>query len=72
MNKREIFKVEGDKIVRLRKTCPKCGPGVFLAEHRDRFSCGKCGYTEFKSTSNKNKLKEEVSGEVKEKAKETS
>ncbi|MCD6403782.1 MAG: 30S ribosomal protein S27ae, partial [Nanoarchaeota archaeon] len=25
-----------------------CGPGVFLAEHKDRFSCGKCGYTEFK------------------------
>ena len=31
-----------------KKTCPKCGPGVFLAEHGNRFSCGKCGYTEFK------------------------
>lgn len=31
-----------------KKVCPKCGPGVFLAEHKDRFSCGKCGYTEFK------------------------
>jgi len=70
MNKREIFKEEGDKIVSLRTSCPKCGPGVFLAEHKDRFSCGKCGYTEFKSTSNKNKAKEEVSREVKEETKE--
>lgn len=46
--KREIFKLEGEKIVRLRKNCPKCGDGVFLAEHKDRSSCGQCGYTEFK------------------------
>ena len=48
MKKREFFKIEGDKINRIRKHCPKCGPGVFLAEHKNRFSCGKCGYTEFK------------------------
>ena len=46
--KREIFKIEGDKIVRLRRNCPKCGDGVFLGEHKNRLSCGKCGYTEFK------------------------
>ncbi|MDD1745947.1 MAG: 30S ribosomal protein S27ae, partial [Candidatus Methanoperedens sp.] len=27
---------------------PRCGPGVFLGEHKNRLSCGKCGYTEFK------------------------
>ena len=48
MKKIEFFKVEGNKITRNRKHCPKCGPGVFIAEHKDRFSCGKCGYTEFK------------------------
>ena len=48
MKKIEFFKVEGDRINRIRKHCPKCGPAVFLAEHKDRFSCGKCGYTEFK------------------------
>ena len=48
MQKREFFKVEGDKIVRIRRHCPKCGPSVFLAEHKDRFSCGKCSYTEYK------------------------
>jgi ubiquitin-small subunit ribosomal protein S27Ae len=30
------------------KTCPKCGPGTLLAEHKDRRSCGKCGYSENK------------------------
>lgn len=48
MTKRELYEVEGDKVTRKRKTCPKCGPGVFLAEHKDRRSCGHCGYTEFK------------------------
>lgn len=31
-----------------RKSCPKCGPGVNLAEHKNRNSCGKCGYFERK------------------------
>ncbi|OGS41396.1 MAG: 30S ribosomal protein S27ae, partial [Euryarchaeota archaeon RBG_13_31_8] len=49
MKKYQFFKVEGDKINRIRRHCPKCGPAVFIGEHKDRFSCGKCGYTEFKS-----------------------
>ena len=53
MMKREIFKVEGDKVTRLRRHCPKCGSGVFLADHKDRLSCGTCGYTEYKSAGNK-------------------
>ena len=53
MKKREIFKIDGDNIKRKRKHCPKCGPGVFLAEHKDRSSCGKCGYTEFKGKNNR-------------------
>ena len=48
MKKYQFFKIENNKINRVRKHCPKCGPGVFLAEHKDRFSCGQCGYTEFK------------------------
>jgi len=42
------YKIEGDRIVRSRKFCPKCGAGVFLAEHENRLTCGKCHYTEFK------------------------
>ncbi len=47
MKKIEIFKEEGGKIMRQRRHCPKCGDGVFLAQHKDRYSCGNCGYTEF-------------------------
>jgi small subunit ribosomal protein S27Ae len=43
------YKIDGGKLVRLRKSCPKCGPGVFLAQHKDRTSCGRCGYAEFKT-----------------------
>jgi len=42
------FKVEGDKVTLTRKYCPRCGPGIIMAEHKDRVSCGKCGYTEFR------------------------
>jgi len=30
------------------KSCTRCGAGVRLAEHKDRRSCGKCGYFEKK------------------------
>lgn len=46
--KKDFFKVEGGKLTRTRKHCPKCGPGVFMAEHDNRVACGRCGYTEFK------------------------
>ncbi len=42
------YSVEGDKAVRKSRTCPRCGPGVFLAENKNRLFCGKCHYTEFK------------------------
>jgi small subunit ribosomal protein S27Ae len=51
-NKKDLYSVSKDgKIERKRKHCPKCGPGVFLGEHKDRVSCGKCGYTEFSKKS---------------------
>jgi len=40
------YKVEGGKLMR-EKMCPRCGPGIFLAKHKDRLYCGKCAYTEF-------------------------
>ncbi len=61
MKKIEIFKVEGDKITRMRRHCPKCGSGVFLAEHKNRYSCGSCGYTEFKSGGKEQAAKPVVS-----------
>jgi small subunit ribosomal protein S27Ae len=43
-----IYKVEGDKVARLRPTCERCGPGYFMADHHDRFTCGHCGFTRYK------------------------
>ena len=44
----EIFKEKDGKIERKRQECPRCGSGVYMAEHGNRTSCGKCGYTVFK------------------------
>jgi len=44
-----VYKVEGDKIVRKNKSCPKCGTGFVMAAHKDRVQCGQCNYTEFQT-----------------------
>ena len=46
MRNHELYQIEGDKISRKKRFCPKC-EGSSLAEHADRVSCGRCGYTEF-------------------------
>ena len=48
IKKSEFYKVDGPKVERKRKFCPKCGAGVFMGEHKDRFVCGSCSYTEWK------------------------
>ena len=47
----KYYEVKGDKATRLRRECPRCGKGTFLAEHKDRLTCGKCGYTSYKKAS---------------------
>jgi small subunit ribosomal protein S27Ae len=42
------YTVQSGKATLAKKFCPRCGPGVIMAEHNDRTACGKCGYTEFK------------------------
>jgi len=49
------YKIEGDKLVRLLPFCDRCGPGVFMADHGDRYVCGNCGYTKYKKKSELNK-----------------
>ncbi len=39
------YAIEGGNLIRKGTVCPQCGPGVFLANHADRKSCGRCGYT---------------------------
>jgi ubiquitin-small subunit ribosomal protein S27Ae len=47
-SKKDAYGVGKDgKLERKKKHCPKCGPGVFLANHENRTACGRCGYTEF-------------------------
>ena len=46
--KSSMYEIKGDSISRKNKFCPKCGAGVFLASHKDRTACGKCGYAEWK------------------------
>ncbi len=47
-SKSKLYKLDGKTAKRLRPQCPRCGPGVFMAEHKNRWACGKCGYTDFK------------------------
>ena len=47
-NKGPMWTIQEDKVMRMRRSCPKCGPAVFMAEHYDRMHCGQCGYTIFK------------------------
>jgi small subunit ribosomal protein S27Ae len=42
------YKIEGAKVTTEKKYCPRCGPGIMMADHEDRTTCGKCGYTEFR------------------------
>jgi small subunit ribosomal protein S27Ae len=46
-----LYVAKGETLTRTHKFCPKCGAGTFLAEHSDRRSCGKCGYSESKAPS---------------------
>ena len=46
--KSKLYEVKDGKLIRKNKFCPRCGSGVFLANHKDRLACGKCGYTEWK------------------------
>jgi small subunit ribosomal protein S27Ae len=43
-----LYKIEGEKVTRLRPICERCGPGYFMANHRDRYTCGHCGFTRYK------------------------
>ena len=38
----KYYKVDGDKVVRLKQMCKVCPPGTFIAEHQDRLYCGRC------------------------------
>ena len=43
----KVYDAKGE-LKRKNLSCPKCGPGTFMASHKDRMNCGKCGYAEMK------------------------
>ena len=57
------YSVEDGKLIRKGVVCEFCGPGVFMAIHADRSSCGQCGHTIFaganKSTEDHSSSEEE-------------
>ncbi|MBT4257817.1 30S ribosomal protein S27ae [archaeon] len=56
------YTIEGDTVKRAA-TCPRCGPGVFLMNAKDRQYCGKCHYAEFKGKAPVEAKVEEVKKE---------
>lgn len=53
----KIYEKKGDVVERKNKTCPKCGAGHYMAKHKDRETCGKCGYMEKTAPSEKTEEK---------------
>ena len=47
----KLYKVDGEALSRLRKECPRCGKGYFMAHHKGRDTCGHCGYTTYAQKS---------------------
>ena len=46
-------------VTQTRKTCPSCGPGIFMAQHWDRYYCGLC-HTTIKMDAETIKKNEEI------------
>jgi len=46
----KLYRVDGNSLSRLRKECPRCGKGYFMAQHGNRLTCGHCGYTVYSKT----------------------
>jgi len=41
------YKLKSGSLVK-EKSCPRCGPGIFLSTGQGRLYCGKCHFTEYK------------------------
>ncbi len=55
----KLYEAKDSSVSRKNKFCPKCGAGFFLAAHKNRITCGNCGYTEFASKAPKTDDKKE-------------
>lgn len=46
----DFFKIKDKSIEKTGKICDRCGEGTFMAEHEDRWYCGKCKLTVWKKS----------------------
>lgn len=44
--KYKFYTIEGE-VAKRAQNCPRCGPGIFLMQAKDRIYCGRCHFTEF-------------------------
>ena len=42
------YRMNETGLKRLRPLCERCGPGYFMADHGNRYTCGHCGFTRYK------------------------
>ena len=42
------YKISGNNLEKAR-SCPRCGPGIFLSLGQNRAYCGRCHFTEFET-----------------------
>lgn len=61
-----FYILKGTELERKKTACPRCGAGTWLAKHKDRLSCGHCGYTIFesKNTSRDKEAKEQEKNQL--------
>jgi len=51
------YRIEEGKIKRVLPICERCGPGYFMADHGNRYTCGHCGFTRYKTAKNTSNTK---------------
>lgn len=47
----KFLNIKDGKIERTRRICDRCGDGTYMAEHANRWYCGKCHLTIWKQAS---------------------
>ena len=59
----KFYQINDDgTIKRKNRFCPRCGPGIFMADMYNRYVCGTCGFTEFKKKPEKKKPSSDKKG----------
>jgi len=60
------YRIDKDgKINRIKLECEKCGASTFMADHKDRHTCGKCGNMFYKVKKEEVKAEGKKGGEGK-------